>query len=70
MSLLQLENAGFYYRENEWVFRDVNLDLAAGQTLSILGRNGAGKSTLLQVALGLLPQLRAKRAWTGQPPLT
>lgn len=55
MSLLQLENAGFYYRENEWVFRDVNLDLEAGQTLSILGRNGAGKSTLLQVALGLLP---------------
>ena len=65
MSLLQLENAGFYYRENEWVFRDVNLDLAAGQTLSILGRNGAGKSTLLQVALGLLPPAEGEARLDG-----
>ncbi|KWZ73886.1 MAG: ABC transporter ATP-binding protein [Winkia neuii] len=53
MSLMQLENVGFYYRADKWVFRDVNLTLEKGQTLSILGKNGAGKSTLLQVALGL-----------------
>ncbi len=35
------------------VCRDLNLSLAAGERLAILGRNGAGKSTLLSVLAGL-----------------
>jgi len=36
------------------VIRDVTLDVAAGQTLSVLGPNGAGKSTLLRILATLL----------------
>lgn len=36
------------------VLRDVNLDLAAGETLIVVGPNGAGKTTLLRVLATLL----------------
>ncbi len=37
------------------LFRDLDLSLAAGERLGIVGRNGVGKSSLLQVILGELP---------------
>lgn len=53
--LLRLRGAGFRYCKGPWLFRNVDLDLYAGESLVILGPNGVGKSTLLQSALGLLP---------------
>ena len=35
------------------VFQDVNLDLARGEVLAVLGASGAGKSSLLRVLAGL-----------------
>jgi ABC transport system ATP-binding/permease protein len=36
------------------LFQDLNLDLAAGERLGVIGRNGLGKSTLLKLMLGEL----------------
>jgi branched-chain amino acid transport system ATP-binding protein len=36
-------------------FRDLDLDIHAGQVLALLGPNGAGKTTLLLTLAGLLP---------------
>lgn len=52
--LLTLTQAGFRYDSSRWIFRDVNVQVSAGEILVILGRNGVGKSTLLNSIIGLL----------------
>lgn len=41
-------------RGGRTLWTDLDLDVAAGEFLTVLGPNGSGKSTLLQVLLGLL----------------
>jgi len=38
----------------EWIFRDLNLQIAPSSRIALLGSNGSGKSTLLQVISGYL----------------
>ncbi len=38
-----------------WVLRDVDLHVARGESLGIIGRNGIGKSTLLKLVAGVIP---------------
>lgn len=42
------------------VLPDVNLTLAAGDNLAIVGPNGCGKTTLLKALLGILPPLKGQ----------
>lgn len=57
--MIRLHRAAFRYREN-WIFRDVSLELSSGQTGAILGPNGRGKTTILKSIVGLLkPELGA-----------
>ncbi|MBD1837189.1 ABC transporter ATP-binding protein [Coleofasciculus sp. FACHB-501] len=37
-----------------WALDNINLQVAKGQTLGIVGQNGSGKSTLLQIIVGTL----------------
>jgi ABC-type branched-subunit amino acid transport system ATPase component len=49
---LQVHNLDFYYGTNQVLF-DVNLEVAEGEMIALLGTNGAGKSTLLRTVSGL-----------------
>lgn len=53
--MIELRNVTKIYRTSmgdHVVLDDVNLDVAPGESLGILGRNGAGKSTLLRIIGG------------------
>lgn len=56
MQLIKIDNVSKIYKtgsnENE-VLKDVNLEIRAGENISIIGPSGSGKSTLLNI-MGLL----------------
>ena len=49
---VRMEGAGKRFGTRQ-VLQDVNLNVAAGQFLSVVGRSGCGKSTLLRLLAGL-----------------
>ena len=61
-----------WFRHGEFVaVRGVDLTLALGRTVGVIGESGSGKSTLALAALGLLPaqgELRVNgQTWSGRP---
>ncbi|MGP4001628.1 ABC transporter ATP-binding protein [Streptomyces sp. 8N706] len=49
------------------VLRDVDLDVAPGELLTVVGPSGCGKSTLLRTFAGLLPVLDGQAGQDGGP---
>lgn len=56
---LKIENIDTYYDATHILF-GVSLEVAQGETVSVLGRNGVGKTTLLRSIIGLTPPRRGK----------
>jgi lipopolysaccharide transport system ATP-binding protein len=52
--LKELLLPGKSHAENFWALQNINLKVAKGETLGIIGQNGSGKSTLLQIIAGTL----------------
>ena len=47
---ITLEHVSFRYPGTEqWVLRDVNLQIRKGESISLVGQNGSGKSTLIKL---------------------
>jgi len=40
---------------DEWVLRDLDVDIVPGQTVALLGPSGSGKTSFVRVLLGLIP---------------
>jgi branched-chain amino acid transport system ATP-binding protein len=50
-TLIQAENLHTYYGASH-VLRGIGLDIAAGESVGLLGRNGMGKTTLIRTLMG------------------
>ena len=63
---LALSSVWLEHRGGAAVLRGVDLAVAPGERVALMGRNGAGKSTLLRVAAGLSEPTRGKVARAGR----
>jgi urea transport system ATP-binding protein len=63
--MLSVSGLNVYYGESH-VVRGVSFELAAGETIAIMGRNGMGKTTLLKSLIGLLPARGGKVVLDGR----
>ncbi|NKW86342.1 thiol reductant ABC exporter subunit CydC [Bacillus cereus] len=58
---IELNHVSYSYPDsNEFVLKDVSLQIKAGKKIAILGRSGTGKSTLLKLLTGALSPLHGK----------
>ncbi len=51
---LRLHRVGFTYDGRHWIFRGVDLEIARGEKIALVGFNGMGKTTLLRVLAGVV----------------
>ena len=65
---LQLSGAGFRYGEREpWILRNVDLDVAAGEFIALVGLSGGGKTTLAKLLIGQSPPVEGSVRLAGRP---
>ncbi len=71
-TLLKIEDLSLHYGAAQALF-GIDLEVAEGETVAIVGANGAGKSSLLKAITGLVPPSGGRilldgRDVTGKPP--
>jgi branched-chain amino acid transport system ATP-binding protein len=66
MTLLQTQNLSAFYGDFQALF-DINVSVAQGETVAIIGANGAGKTTFLRAVAGALETAPEMISFDGQP---
>lgn len=64
--ILEVKNLAFCFG-NKIIFDNINLEVAPGDFLALVGGNGVGKSTFLKAILGIYPPSSGTIRWFGQP---
>ncbi|MFZ4486940.1 MAG: ABC transporter ATP-binding protein [Candidatus Nanopelagicales bacterium] len=65
MNLLEVDAIDVHYGDFQALY-GVSVEVAAGETLAIIGANGAGKSTLLKALAGLMSPTTGSIAFEGR----
>jgi ATP-binding cassette subfamily C protein len=64
---LALRDVSFRYGDGPLIFDGLNLTIAAGEKVAVVGATGGGKSTLVQIILGLYPPSSGELYFDGIP---
>jgi branched-chain amino acid transport system ATP-binding protein len=64
-SLLAVENIHTAYGQSRVLF-GISLEIAAGESVCLLGRNGVGKTTTMRSVMGLTPPTSGRVLWQGR----
>jgi branched-chain amino acid transport system ATP-binding protein len=63
--MLEVRDLNAFYGQAQILF-DVQLSVAPGQVLALMGRNGAGKSTTIKSIMGLIDKRQGTIIWNNQ----
>ena len=64
---IKLVDLSFKYSpDDEYVFKNINLEVNSGESVALVGPSGCGKSTLLKIMLGLLQPTSGKVLVDGE----
>ncbi|MBW4553986.1 MAG: urea ABC transporter ATP-binding subunit UrtE [Aphanocapsa sp. GSE-SYN-MK-11-07L] len=64
--MLQVSDLNVYYGESH-ILRGVDMSIAPGKMVCLIGRNGVGKTTLLKTIMGLLSPRTGSVSLAGEP---
>ena len=64
--MIELRDVSFAWPEHPPLLRNLNLSIASGEKVVLLGANGCGKSTLLRLLNGLLEPSFGEILWQGR----
>jgi branched-chain amino acid transport system ATP-binding protein len=64
--MLEVRGLNAWYDESH-VVRGIDLDVAAGEIVTLVGRNGAGKTTTLRSIMGMVPKRSGSVRFEGTP---
>lgn len=63
---LAVRDLGYRYSsDEEWIFRNLDLDIRPGEIVAVVGASGLGKSTLLKILSGLMPPIEGTVSMDG-----
>lgn len=54
LSRIELQNLGFSFNENKFLFKNLNFSINSNETVFIKGKSGSGKSTLVNLITNLI----------------
>jgi branched-chain amino acid transport system ATP-binding protein len=63
--MLQISNLNAWYGASHAI-QDINIEIAKGEIVCLIGRNGAGKTTTLKSIMGLMDKTRGSAIFKGK----
>ncbi|WP_128546802.1 peptidase domain-containing ABC transporter [Larkinella soli] len=66
--LIRFDNVSFRYgtRDENYILKDLNLDIRQGERIGIVGRNGTGKTTFVKLLVNLYPDYEGRILFGSQ----
>jgi ABC-type multidrug transport system fused ATPase/permease subunit len=64
---MEFDHVDFAYRDQDWVLRDITLQIAPGERVALVGASGSGKTTLMHLLLRFYEPQRGEIRVDGRP---
>ncbi len=64
---IKLSNVSFSYPDGKKVLENINMDIAEGEKVAVVGASGSGKTTLAHILVGFYPVKEGKVYYGGIP---
>lgn len=52
--MIKIENLKFRYKKENYILKNLNLEINQGECIAVVGKNGSGKSTLAKLIAGIM----------------